>query len=491
MRFKVIAGNLVILMAVGLGAYSLARHQLSESLAAESLRAFARKQRLFEQVWAGQAYELELLTLKQSKALDVQRALRPLNESTRRQSAHRAVEDVSAWFRNPANAGRGVPDLVVLTNAEGQVLARDKDVNRWFRRELGSEIKGLRKALDTSLPQHDIWRLEEENKLLEIAVAPVRDEAGALVGALVVGFDLSRSQASLYARGLLADVAFFTERGIYSSSLSNRLAARLAEGLGGSVVSGGRVLAGSDKVSTKIKDGGESYLLLVERLPLTASASVGYVLVHPAMLHRSILGTLDVILLAFGIGMLLVLIYGLWVGSRIVRQIETLEEGVLAAINGNLQQRLSTEDQDFGGLAYRVNQLLNLLGGIEESAGGDKASLRPSGFIGEPLAASAPADGGDKAPEAPVSAPLPRDPKQLFSLAEDVYLARLYSDYRAAKQRSGENVESITEETFRERITLSAAGTAKERGRGIRFVVHEEGGGVRLEPVEMPAAAQL
>ncbi len=486
MRFKVIAGNFVILVAVGLGAYSLARHQLSEALTAEASRAFVRKQRLFEQIWEGQAYELELLTLKQSKSLDVKRALRPLDESTRRLAAHRAAEDVAAWFRNPANAGRGVPDLVVLTNAEGQVLARDKDPNRWFGRHLAQEIKGLGDALSTSLPQHDIWHLEEENKLLEIAVAPVRDEAGSLSGALVVGFDLSGSQASVYARGLLADVAFFTERGIYSSSLGNLMAKRLAEGLKGSLVDSSRVLTGNGKVSAKFRDGGEKYHLLVERLPLTSTTSVGYALVHPARLDGNLLRALDVVLFAFGIGALLMLVYGLWVGSRIVRQIETLEEGMLAAINGNLQQRLSTDDADFGGLAYRVNQLLNLLGGIEETSSGDEGTLAPSDFTGQQLNASALGGGEGRDADAGAHEALPRTPKELFSLEEDAYLTRLYGDYRAAKRRSGENVESITESTFRDRIMLSAAGLSKERGRVVRFLVQEEAGSVRLDPVEKP-----
>ncbi len=46
--------------------------------------------------------------------------------------------------------------------------------------------------------------------------------------------------------------------------------------------------------------------------------------------------------------------------------VEEIEEGVLRIINGDVTHRFEVRSSEFGGLAYRVNQLVAVLTGEEE-----------------------------------------------------------------------------------------------------------------------------
>ena len=65
---------------------------------------------------------------------------------------------------------------------------------------------------------------QQENKLLETAIAPIRSEPGTTLGALVVGYDLSNGVARREGAMLDRDIAFLVDGKVYSSSLEGSAA---------------------------------------------------------------------------------------------------------------------------------------------------------------------------------------------------------------------------------------------------------------------------
>ena len=76
------------------------------------------------------------------------------------------------------------------------------------------------------------------------------------------------------------------------------------------------------------------------------------------------------------LGLILVLVGGWMLGNYITRPINLLEEGLLAILNGQQDKRFELDHPELGGLAFRIDQLLNQLMGIEEDTTDEQG--RPS-----------------------------------------------------------------------------------------------------------------
>ena len=66
------------------------------------------------------------------------------------------------------------------------------------------------------------------------------------------------------------------------------------------------------------------------------------------------------------LGLVLVIVGGWLLGNYISGPIGMLEEGLLAILNGQSDKRFELEHSELGGLAFRIDQLLNQLMGVEE-----------------------------------------------------------------------------------------------------------------------------
>src|SRR5688572_16246452 len=124
------------------------------------------------------------------------------------------------------------------------------------------------------------------------------------------------------------------------------------------------------------------------------------------------------------LGLILVVAGGWFLGNYISRPLATLEEGLLAILNGQTDKRFELDHAELGGLAFRIDQLLNQLMGVEEDTTDDegRVSKAPTAAnFGEALSvegASGPAGSLDAA--------------RLASEPADAYYARLYREYIAA-----------------------------------------------------------
>ena len=170
------------------------------------------------------------------------------------------------------------------------------------------------------------------------------------------------------------------------------------------------------------------------------------------------------ILGVMALGLVLVVIGGWLLGSYISAPIARLEEGLLAIINGQTDKRFQLEHAELGGLAFRIDQLLNQLLGVEEDTSDEEGriSRAPSAAAME----AAMGDGGG-ASSAGIDAALAQEPAQQ-------YYARLYREYIAAKKALGEQVDHITEQAFLSRIQ-SMEAESSQKGKPVRYKVQSNG----------------
>lgn len=491
MRLKIILGNLAVVVLLGIAAYLVVGDQLRSGLAAKLDKNISNDRTLLERSYRLSA--VEFLGMVEARAGTLSDVFGGLDESSRRTRAYEAAEATHAWLSDPARGRWGAPDLVVLTDETGKTLARNGARNVMYGKALLPLIPALRGTLQQGTAAHDLWRFDQEAKVLQTALAPIRNPGGAIVGALLVGYDLSNGVASREAALLDRDVAFIVDGKVYSTSLSGGRAKALQSSLFGALkAETNAILAGQRAVSSvwTTKVSGDTYVGMTARLPESPSLPAAYAVMGNRTEAVSLAGTANIILIMMFLGAVMVLAYGFVVGNGIMRAVEQMEEGVLSIINGRTDHRLETDNPDVGGLAYRINQLLNVFTGTEE-ASEDGNSIRVGASPGwqggadagveEGPAQDSPAAGGGNGSD------VIDDPDLATSLAaedEAAYNARVYQEYVDAKQALGENVTNIPQERFAQRLLKRGEALADKHGcRTVRFQVHTRDNQVVLKPV--------
>lgn len=492
MRLKIVAGNLAVVVLSGLIAYVTITSQLRNARTNELESVIDSDRQLFERSFRLSSLEFEAFVAGRAAQRQMTDIFGGLDLDSRRTRAYEAAEATRAWLGDPARGGRGAPDIVVVVDETGQVIARDGARNVMFGKALSPAIPALATALKTGTSRHDVWLEEEQKKLLQTAIAPIRAETGSVLGALIVGYDLSNGMAASEGKLLGRDIAFIVDGKVYSSSLDTSGARDLVGFLfGPHSASTSNVLASHNSATQpwRVTLAGQEYTGLTARLPMATSVPVAFAVLGNRSTAMQLASTANVILIMTVLGAVLVLAYGFAIATSIMRQIEAIEEGVLAVINGRTDLRLSTESPELGGLAFRINQLLNVLTGTEEASEDEegKLSVPPSEGHWKDAAFS---DGQGKA--APAGSSLDPDEviddpalaSQLSAEAEDAYNDRVYQEYVRAKEQLGENVASIPKDRFTQRLKGRADALVQKHGcRMVRFQVSTVDAQVVLRPV--------
>ena len=201
------------------------------------------------------------------------------------------------------------------------------------------------------------------------------------------------------------------------------------------------------------------------------------------------------LLLMMVLGVSIVVVYGLYLGALLARPLEQIEEDVLAVINGDADLRIDINSPEFGGLAYRINQLINVFTGVpEEDSEGrvSQAPIAPGDSSWEGVAFTDSLSGtGTPSPEAIRSPRAPVNDAEVANAVaaepEDEYWDRIYGEYVEAKSQVGEDVSNIGQERFVKRMRGNAkALTAKHGCSAVRFRVRRDGEQVILQPIIIP-----
>jgi hypothetical protein len=449
---------------------------------------------LFERSFRLSALEfLDLVTARAGER-QVRDVFAGLDVDSRRTRAFEVAEATSGWLADPARGQRGGPDIVVVVDETGKAIARDGARNVMFGQHLSTQIPALAQALRDGAPRHDVWIEEQEKKLLQTAVAPIRSESGTILGALVVGYDLSNGVAQREGRMLDRHVAFLVVGKVYSSSLDPAAVRDLRGYLfGPKAQATNAVLGGQARESAQWRAtfAGDEYTGIISRLPLAPSQPVAFAVIGNRTEQLKTVAIANVILILTVLGAVLVVAYGFVIGNTIMQPIEEIEEGVLAVINGRTDLRLEVHSPELGGLAFRINQLLNVFTGTAEQTEDEQgrisgvpspADWKDAAFTDAAADAPAAPTGAGANPDEPIE-----DPALAAKLAdedESAYASRLYSEYVAAKQAIGENVSNIPQDRFMQRLSGRATALAQKHGcRLVRFHVETRNDQVLLRPV--------
>lgn len=487
MRTKIIAGNLATLLVIGLVSYFM----VSSSLEAELLEGVDSRIgsdfRLLERSFRLSAREL-------AEQVDAQAMQRPLvdtfvtalDEVAQRTRAYEAAERTAAWLADPARRG-AAPDIVIVIDDSGRVVARNADRNRMYQLDIGRQLPAVQRALrgDTST---GIW--QDESKVLQVAVAPIRGEDHRILGALLVGYDLSNGLARSEAQLLGRDVAFLFGDRVYSSSLSHAgalesLRAHLFDRASAATQA---ALAGTATSAPFFVDlDGQQFVGVVGPAPSGGSrAQLAMVVIANRTAELGKAGAVNSILLLTGFGALVVVVYGFLLAGVFLRPIEQMEEAVLAVINGRTDVRIDVESAELGGLAYRINQLLNVFTGTPEEDEQGRVGQPESGqWQGEAIADGAASSDASRVSESADGGPEDADlSARLAAEPESEYYPRVYREYVAAKQAVGEDVSNIPQDKFEQRLRANEQSLIKKHNcRMVRFQVQTRGTQVNLKPV--------
>jgi HAMP domain-containing protein len=488
MRLKIISGNLIILLLVGVVSFLAVRSDIHASLSKEIDSRLANEQVLFDRSWRLSAIEFLGHVSDRAQAQGVGAVFGALDEEGRRQRGHRAANAVSQWFMDPARGRGGGPDVVAVTDGTGRVIARDKDINRMHGQPLAQRLPTIRTVLRDAQPHHDVWFFQDENKLLQVGIAPVRNSAGTVVGTLVVGYELSTGLARSEAEILGREVAFLFDGAIYSSSLPSSLVEPMGRELFGTLKSRIEAAVGGQPSSpwSVTLAGGQSFVGVAAPLSLSPSAEVAIAVLADESEASGLVAAANTILLLTILGAIAALVYGFLIATSFLRPLERIEEDVLRVINGRTDLRIDIESAEFGGLAYRINQLLNVFTGVSEEDEEGRVSHAPGGSEEGAWQGAAFVEGGGGGASGGVDGVVddPAVAAELEAEAQDAYYDRLHREYVEAKQAAGEDVSSIPKDRFLKRIQGNEKALAQKHGvRMVRFRVEANGSLVSLRPV--------
>ena len=485
MRLKIIAGNLVAVLLLGLISFFVVRSQLTSGLEARVDTTIANDAEVIERSWRLSGIEFTSLVSDRAATREARDVFAALDEDQRRTRGYEAAERLGAWFGDQSRRGV-VPDIILFTDETGKVLARNADRNRMYGAILTTQIPALRAVLEHGTELTDVWRKDDEGKVMQVAAAPIRSEAGSVIGTLVVGYDVSNGYATGEARLLSRDVAFVSDQRVYSSSLPTDRAEALKAFLFSEAQRGATVQAlggGADPQPFRTTLGGDEYIGALGRLANTTSAPLAFVVLGNRTTASALASSTNIVLILTVLFALVVLGYGFAIGTQLLRPIEQIEEGLLAVVNGRTDLRLDVQSAELGGLAYRINQLLNVFTGVQETTEDDagRVSSPPDQAAWKDQAFSEGAAAGGGGAAEPID-----DPElgaRLEAEPEDAYLARVFQEYVSAKQAAGENL-AIPQDKFAQRMKGQAEALAKKHAcRMVRFQVQARGAEVVLRPV--------
>lgn len=466
MRIKIIAVNALIVAVVGLLSFLLVRSSIGTATSnKDQLMAGAQGDVNGAAGWVqldGLRAERWLASVANESA--IQDALSKATASARGDAASKACDDLVSRMKNAPLFERNVPTFVALVDASGRVVGRNGS-NLGRGDNLAASYSGLKATLSSGQSGSDVWY--EHDRFLASYVV-VRDDQGRVIGALLIGRPLDDTLSRVSEATANRPLVLVAPKGDGFQVIGH--SAQSAPALDESVDKGAKATlsnALSHQQTDVVRDGD----LLIAGAPLPAfedGKRAVLVAASPAALvgdptELALMPTLG----ALAIGLLLVVVAGWLLGNYITRPINNLEEGLLAILNGQADKRFELDHAELGGLAFRINQLLNQLMGVEEDTTDDEGRVSRSpgaANFNETLEVEDKKSGdGSVDPEAA---------RRLAAEPAPQYYARIYREYIAAKKAIGEPTDHISEQAFAGRIQSMEQDAAQKYGRPVRYQVH-------------------
>lgn len=398
MRWKIILPNLLVVLAVGLVSWLYLRSYYTGYLDDRARDALERDRGLFEAANQLRAVKFLRTVVARSRYAEVQDVFAPVSPqdiaelrrdyggqsdlaapateeevwNVLRVRAHTESQSFRTYLSQEAGGGRP-PELVAFTDRNGRVISRDVDPNAApVGQNLAQAYPSVRQALEGNAVR-DIWYYNNQF-LLDVAVAPVT-YGETVAGTLLVGYDISNGVASSDRDMFGLHVAYIFKQDnqwrVHSSSLETSKRPSLLQRVQQEQQVLNQSMADRNRPHfIELDVAGEDHIALAGALSgENSSVPAGYIMAMSVEdVRQPANRTITALFAALG-GAIVVLIVGFLLGSYFLKPVEEIEEGVLRIINGDHEHRFEVKSAEFGGLAYRVNQLVGALTGEEEESG--------------------------------------------------------------------------------------------------------------------------
>jgi hypothetical protein len=379
MRWKIIIVNSTIWIVLGLLAAVLMTVRLEDVLSNRAQRKSDAERAVRS---ANLQVELEGLRLERWLAAnatdeDVVAVFAGGTPQARAENASLQAKRLRDAAANAQTSGVSIP-IVLFLDARGVVIGRN-DSSQMRGEDLARAYPSIAKALASGQTSSQVWLSRERSEQLLVSCAPVRGEAGEMLGALVAGAPLNDERLGSISHatsglGLAVAVArdgsgveLIAASGGEAGGVSfEAISERGLLGQAAVALSAGRAFFEDDAAvyaAEPLAGYGADGVMLV------ALASQSLVPSVPALLWP-LLGVivLGILLSAAGATVL---------SNYLAEPIAQLEEGLLSIMNGRRDLRFDIEHPDLGGLVFRINSLLNALMGVPETDADGRTSQPP------------------------------------------------------------------------------------------------------------------
>jgi hypothetical protein len=381
MRWKIIVVNATIVALVAVLSYVLLATSLRGVLADPNER-----RREVEQALRAADAQLALDALRLERWLEANAASDSVKSVLSLGTAAARSEAATAEANRLRDAAVGepsfakmAPSLVAFVDDQGVGIGRNGSA--LMRGDnLAKAYPSLAAALKSGRTGSAVWINRERQEQLLASFAPLRNDAGTVVGALVVGTPLNDerlSRTSDLTSGYALVFEVVSDKGVEIVAKDRRTNSELVSAASSSSVGA----AAKSAISSRgvVKAEGEFGGYVLGAIPLEGygdQQNSVLVAAVPALMVESLSGLLWPILAVGLLGLLLVGVGGVLLGNYISQPVSELEDGLLAIINGSSDLRFQIEHDELGGLVFRINSLLNALMGVPEDNTDDQG--RPS-----------------------------------------------------------------------------------------------------------------
>lgn len=485
MRWKIIVANAGIVLLVGILAYALLSTSLTDLVSNPNSRktSAAQAARAASARLALDSVQLQRWLTERVRADNVRDIFSAGTPQARQDSASLQANKIRDDAVQAPSISGLVPSIVLVVDDQGIALGRNGSALMRGER-ISATYASLAQSLSTGNPVSDLWINRQRQEQILVSIAPVRNEQGAILGAVVVGIPLNderlqRTSELTSGSSLQFSVVSDTSLEIVARGGPQPGSDVQSEFSAAKLLPAAQAAIRTRNVITNEVHGGE-WVFAAAPLDGFASGQAVIIASLPTSLVAGVTGLLAPLLGATVLGLVLVMIAGWLLGNYITQPISELEDGLLAVINGNQTLRFQLEHPEFGGLVFRINSLLNALMGVPEDNTDEQGrpSVSPDAHhFEEALSVD----------ESSVTNPQV-DPAVVAALASepaDAYYARIFRDYVGAKQKLGDPIDGLSFEGFVGRIRASEQDMAAKYGRAVRYIVEQRGNSVVLIAVPM------
>jgi hypothetical protein len=487
-RMKIGLVAAIALLALTAAIYSVVTRDLRDSVVREAETDVSRAQRMHQSIARLEALDFANLVAGLSHRPSVVGVFDKADETGKRQAAFEECEVLNTFLGGGKAEGTRKADIVAILDSAGKVLARNLNVNAMYGEDLKAKYPAVAAALRGEATK-DIWTLS--NRMTRVAVAPIVHPDGSTRGALLVGYVLTARDAQIKRDLLGAEVAYFHNGKVHTSSF-------VSEGTGENAKEDGNktqalntsLFQSPEKWGQQAlqKDAptelfqisldGRDYAAVVA--PLHGNAfdkTSGFVVLKSISDALEPVSGVGVKVILFGVLAIIVALgASVMTALRFIKPLDKIELGVAEIINGNIDYQFRPVGPDFEGLSNGLNVMLARLLGRDEpnedevEEEGDEASRwRSDQMLVED---SQPATGNDAEANA------------LSQESEPIYYARIFNEYVAALKSRNKPTKGITVQAFTAKLRLIEGGLRQKwKCRMVRFKVNVQGDQATLKPI--------